>query len=135
MPRNLNQFSEFQLGFIQAIADAVHGTPDVVFTDDMAVVAIRNRNGLVFFQWRQGETPKLWNGLCYVPMTSTLAEFLYSLENPGDEIRRITDALNDLLNRGAFDNLSDSADAIAKFYDSLGDATVDGEDEDEDEQW
>jgi hypothetical protein len=134
MTRNLNQFSEFQLGFIQSIADAVGG--DVVWEEKHVTCTIHNQNRIAIVFWQHGHEPDLWNGTDFVPLSSRnmiLPEYLYALMNPGDELRRVADALNDLINSGAFDNLGEATDAAAKFFDSLGDATTaDDEDEDND---
>jgi hypothetical protein len=133
MTRNLNQFSEFQLGFIQSIADAIGG--DVVWEEKHVTCTVRNQRQIVILLWQHGREPDLWNGKDFVPLSSrnmTLPEYLYALTNPGDELRRVADALNALLDSGAIENMGDAADAAAKFFDSLGDATVDDEDDEED---
>lgn len=137
MARNLNQFSEFQHGFILSIADAVGGY--ILWTMDASLptVTIRSKSDMAFFKWRSNEEPMIWSGTAWITLKSanwTLPEYLYFLNNPNDQLRRVADALNDLINSGSFDRLGDSAqDAAAKFFDSLSDATVDDEDEDEDD--
>jgi hypothetical protein len=135
MKRNLDQFSEFQRGFIQAIAEAIGGYVTYSILNDTATAIVKNRKEQSVFLWQLTDEPNLWDGTKYVSLLSkgwTLPEYLTALQSPAVQLGRVADALNDLLDSGAIENMGDAADAAAKFFDSLGDATVDDEDEDDD---
>jgi hypothetical protein len=135
MKRNLDQFSEFQMGFIQAIAEAIGGYVNYSVLNDIATAIIKNRKEQSVFLWQLTDEPNLWDGTKFVSLLSkgwTLPEYLTALQSPAVQLGRVADALNDLLDSGAIENMGDAADAAAKFFDSLGDATVDDEDEDDD---
>jgi len=134
--RNLNQFSEFQLGYIQAIANAVGGTVILSMLVESASVLIRSKQGIAFFKWIHGDDPMLWTGTEYVTLPSQnmmLPEYLDVLHASNHHLQGLVDALNALVDDGAFDKLGDATDAAAKFFDSLGDATVDPDEDDEED--
>jgi hypothetical protein len=88
--RNPESFSEFQLGLVQALADASSLYPSCSLIDGIQCVRLCHEDGDIIFQWVFGQAPMLSDSYQLVPMTEFASDVpaliaLYRGESTADK--------------------------------------------------